>query len=42
MEMVMFCEVLVALTLVDAKVRVSGVRTMAAAGEPVPLSDAVA
>ncbi len=41
-EMVMFCTALVAPTLVTGKVAVVGVRTMAAAGVPVPDSMAVA
>ena len=42
LEMVMFCAGVVALTLVDGKVRVRGLRTMAAAGEAVPVRVAVA
>ena len=41
-EMVMFCAAVVALMVVAGKVRVSGVRTMGAAGVPVPERVAVA
>ncbi len=42
LEMVMFCDAAVWLTMVAGKVSESGVSTMAAAGVPVPLSATVA
>lgn len=42
LEMVMFWAGVVALMVVDGKVRVRGLRTMAAAGEAVPVSVTVA
>jgi hypothetical protein len=41
-EMVMFCAALVAPTLVDGKLNVSGVNTIVAAAMPVPVRVAVA
>jgi hypothetical protein len=41
-EMVIFWTALVELIVVEGKFNVRGVRTIAAAGDPVPVSDAVA